>query len=671
MVLESLFMAGGWGGNPATPYRRYFWLLVVGWTTAVAGWLAWNLSQAAREARSLASETARALLEKDLLYREWSILHGGVYLPKSGLEEKAALAPDEEREILTPSGRVLTLLNPAIVSRQVFELQDQQRGIRGHITSLTPHRPENRPDAWERRALEAFGQGSKEVSSVEIEQGERYYRMMRPLFIKASCRQCHEEQDRQVGQLRGGISVSVPLSRFAIGAQNARLIVGHTGWWLLGLGGLGVGARNLQRHVRARRRAEEQMRLQLAVLQSTANAIIFTGRNGVIQWVNPALTSLTGYSPAEAIGQNPRLFSSGKQDRAFYQQMWKTILSGRVWRGELINKRKDGSLYPEELTITPVTGAGGQITHFIAIKQDISERKRLEDVLAGRRRELEGLVAERTAKLKETIGELEQFSHAIIHDMRAPLRAMQSFAAMLGEEFAACLPPKGLDYCRRIQTAANRMDRLITDSLQYSKVLREELPMTPVDVPALLRGIIESYPNLQPPAAEIQVQVGELKVQANEAALTQCFSNLLDNAVKFVAPGVKPRVRVWAEEAPRAKCHVPGEEEGAKVKSPGPETTPQGQASGLTAHPSESSTLDSSRPAHPSVLIWVEDNGIGIPKTFQARIFDMFQRGTNLQEGTGIGLAIVRKAVQRMGGQVGVDSVPGKGSRFWLGLPRA
>jgi signal transduction histidine kinase len=549
MVLKSLFIAGGWGKNPAAPYRVYFWLLVVGWTAAVAGWLAWNLGQEAQEARSLTAETARALLEKDLLYREWSILHGGVYLPKSSLADKAALAPDEEREVLTPSGRVLILLNPAVVSRQVFELQDQQMGISGHITSLTPLRSENRPDAWERRALEAFGQGAKEVSSVEIERGERYFRMMRPLFTKTGCRQCHEEQGRPVGQIRGGISVSVPLSRFTTGAQNARLIAGHAGLWLLGLGGLGAGARNLRRHVRARRR--------------------------------------------------------------------------------------------------------------------------LEEALAGRRKELERLVAERTAKLNETIGELEQFSYAIIHDMRAPLRAMQGFAAMLGEEFGDCLPPKGLDYSRRIQEAANRMDRLITDSLQYSKVLREELPLTRVDVPALLRGIIESYPNLQPPGAEIHVEIGELKVQGNEAALTQCFSNLLGNAVKFVAPGVKPRVRVWAEEVKSAGCGVKSGEEGAKAENPGPEAALRGQVSGLAAHLSEFSAPDSRPSALPSVRIWVEDNGIGIPKGFQARIFDMFERGTNEQEGTGIGLAIVRKAAQRMGGKVGMDSVPGKGSRFWLELPRA
>ena len=126
-------------------FRRYFWLLACAWTAAVAGSLAWNLVQEADEVRSLTVQAARALLEKDLLYREWSILHGGVYVPETTPAESEASARDEEREIVTPSGQTLTLLNPAIVSRQVFALQEQQTGIRGHITSLKPLRAANRP----------------------------------------------------------------------------------------------------------------------------------------------------------------------------------------------------------------------------------------------------------------------------------------------------------------------------------------------------------------------------------------------------------------------------------------------------------------------------------------------------------------------------------------------
>ncbi|CAG0944441.1 hypothetical protein ANRL1_01763, partial [Anaerolineae bacterium] len=135
------------------------------------------------------------------------------------------------------------------------------------------------------------------------------------------------------------------------------------------------------RDITERRRAEEQMRLQAAALQAAANAIVIAKLDGSIQWVNSAFTHLTGYSAAEAMGQNPRLLKSGKHDPAFYKAMWETMLAGKVWRGEVVNKYKDGSLHAEDMTITPVPDTSGAITHYIAIKQDITERKRAEAAL--------------------------------------------------------------------------------------------------------------------------------------------------------------------------------------------------------------------------------------------------------------------------------------------------
>ena len=133
------------------------------------------------------------------------------------------------------------------------------------------------------------------------------------------------------------------------------------------------------RDITERKRAEEKMRLQSVALESAANAVVITDRDGIMTWVNPAFTKLTGYSLEEAIGQNPRLLKSGTQDQPFYESLWNTILSGQVWSGEIINRRKDGALYTEEQTITPVRDAQGDIIHFIAIKQNITERKQAEE----------------------------------------------------------------------------------------------------------------------------------------------------------------------------------------------------------------------------------------------------------------------------------------------------
>lgn len=235
-----------------------------------------------------------------------------------------------------------------------------------------------------------------------------------------------------------------------------------------------------------------------------------------------------------------------------------------------------------------------------------------------REEELERLVAERTAKLEESVWELEHFSYTIAHDLKAPLRAMKCFAEMANTLCEQSAGKEAKDILGRISTSADRMARLIADALNYSRALRQELPLSDVDIAALLRGMLDSYPDLHVSKAHIQLE-GELPiVRGNEAGLTQCFSNLLGNAVKFVKPGEKPHVRVRAEKR-----------------------------DGWTR-------------------IWVEDKGIGISNEMLPSIFQMFSRGSKDYEGTGIGLALVRKVTQRMGGQLGVESEPGEGSRFWI-----
>jgi len=265
----------------------------------------------------------------------------------------------------------------------------------------------------------------------------------------------------------------------------------------------------------------------------------------------------------------------------------------------------------------------------VLVFRDFTEQKQAAEALhesheklAGHAFQLEQLVQQRTARLNELVGDLEAFSYSIVHDMRAPLRAMQSFASLLAEE-CGNVSPTADDYIRRIQTAAERMDRLIQDGLNYSRLMRAELPLVPMDVAVLLRGMIETYPAFQPPQAQIELEGNFPLVRANEAGLTQCVSNLLGNAVKFVAPGVTPQVRIWAESR------------------------------------------------QDKVRLYFRDNGIGIEKSAQEKIFQIFYRLQNKYEGTGIGLAIVRKAAERMGGTVGLESEPGQGSTFWLELQAA
>ena len=261
-------------------------------------------------------------------------------------------------------------------------------------------------------------------------------------------------------------------------------------------------------------------------------------------------------------------------------------------------------------------------TAAIAVERDRSQRALQESraQLADYAQSLEQRVVERTARLQETISELESFSYSISHDMRAPLRAMQSFAQILEEDCGDQVGPEGKDYIRRIIGASNRMDRLIQDVLTYSRVSRNELKLDSVDLEKLLTGILESYPQFQPPQAQIELVRPLPCVLGNEAALTQCFSNLIGNALKFIPRGVTPRVKIWAERA------------GERAR------------------------------------VFVKDNGIGIEKDAHEKIFRIFYQLDRSFEGTGIGLSVVRKAAERMGGSVGLASEPGQGSTFHLEL---
>lgn len=243
-----------------------------------------------------------------------------------------------------------------------------------------------------------------------------------------------------------------------------------------------------------------------------------------------------------------------------------------------------------------------------------------------------------TRQLQVANTELEAFSYSVAHDLRAPLRAIEGFSQALLEDCGSQLNPTGIDYVNRIQTSATRLGNLIEDLLAYSRLSRAETPVEPVDVGVVISTALSTLEHsVQQSQAQILVEQPLPTVMAHKPILLQAFLNLISNAIKFVHPKVQPQIRIWAEV--------------------------------LESWHSESFQPATSRMAR----LWIEDNGIGIPEAQQERIFGVFERlhGSESYAGTGIGLAIARKAVEKVGGEVGVESQAGKGSRFWIDLPQA
>jgi two-component system sensor histidine kinase/response regulator len=237
-------------------------------------------------------------------------------------------------------------------------------------------------------------------------------------------------------------------------------------------------------------------------------------------------------------------------------------------------------------------------------------------------RQLE-MIQKLNESLREANRELQAFSYTVSHDLRAPLRSVRGLADILLEDYGAQLDPTATGYVRSMRAATIHLDRLTNDLLSYTRISREEIQLEPVAIDALIKDVISLMNPVKASAPQIDIAPNLLPVLATPTLLGQCLSNLISNATKFIAPGTTPCIHIRTE------------------------------------------------PREDRVRIWVEDNGVGIDPAYHGKIFGLFERAGNVRDhdGTGVGLAIVARASQRMGGSCGVESSLGSGSRFWIELP--
>ena len=410
----------------------------------------------------------------------------------------------------------------------------------------------------------------------------------------------------------------------------------------------------LRRENATARRANEilsERERNFRMLTETIATAIFLHRGGRLCFVNPKAIEYSGYTREALLTMDLwQLVAPEYQEMIKERSLARLSNTGGPARYELKIITKQGSERWLDVTADSIEFEGSSVG--LATAYDITQRKLAKQQINLLNAELEHRVVERTAELETantrlitsqtsirklnielqqraeelqaSVEEMQAFSYSVSHDLRAPLRAIQGFTQALQEDYASQFDPAGQDFAQRIVTAANRMDILIQDLLAYSQLSRSELNPNPV---SLAKIVAEAIAQLQSRIAERQARISIIGSLPNALGhyqtLVQVIANLLSNAIKFVAPDTSPLIQISAE---------------------------------MLAN---------------KVRLYVDDNGIGIPAEHAERIFKVFERlhGIETYPGTGIGLAIVRKGMERMGGRAGVMTKENNGSRFWIELP--
>lgn len=605
----------------------YTWTLLCVWTIIVIGLITMEYRDIQNYTMEIAATTARANLNKDKSFRYWGTSLGGVYVPVSSTTPpNPILSMLKERDITTPSGKHLTLMNPEYMVRHMNETFSELYGFSGHITSLKPLRPENGPDKWEKKALHAFEKGAKQVMEItKNDEGEPIIRLMEPLYVKLGCLKCHGHQGYKIGDIRGGVGISLPISSFTKHSRKQLILhsISLILLWLIGCIVIFIGSQRLKRQtvqlaasnidlhneIDERKKTEKLLQSEstfTAAIQDTASALIMVlDTEGKIIRFNRTCEKISGYTLKDAKDHYIWDLLLPEDEKDKLKEKFKkvgTLGATYYYSAPLLTKEKKIRII--EWANTTFLSPNGDIEYIISTGIDVTRAQQLQSQL---------LQAEKLT----AVGKL---SASIAHEINNPLFGIRNVLERLKEK--ANLDVDNTDFTDLAIQECDRIKNLIIDLQGFNRPTSGV--MTPVDINKILGNMlllskkemenkkIKILKNLSPEICNIQAITDQIK---------QVILNLLNNAIEAMPHGGIIALKTSLE-------------------------------------------VNKKR-----ISLSIADTGAGIKPNDLEHIFEPFFTTKSAVKGTGLGLSVSYGIIKRHGGEIFVTSKPKEGTQFTITLP--